>query len=491
MLEKEVRSINHSDLTSQDAPAPETPASAEQTTVLPAATASFAPVVRPAGGPVATKDRKRHSRDRLIVRRMLRIARGWGSHGGPAKPVQVSMSIPDLLGSLGLAMLSSQLPTSDIERQLGEIARAYGRPDLRMVVLPTAILVEDPAQTHTGVFPLVSAPYRLDQAGAMEKLVVRVINEHPEPAEAIREITRIEQTPARFNRPTMILGHTILTLGFGMVINPTATAIPVYLVLGAFVGLMITFTRGRTSVQLLLPVLTSFVLTLITLLVLDGLVPDDPLRLVAPALLAFLPGHMLTVAAVELASNQVIAGASRLVYGFAQLGLLAFGVYVAWVIVNAPEPVGIAPTLGPWAPWAGVVLTSIGFNLYSVAPKGALRWILFANVIVYAAQVLGSLLVGAALSGFAGAMVLEPVARAVQRFGSAPPSVVLRTSGYFLLVPGALGFIGVSEAASQTGSLGLIVQVFISLLAIALGTLVGASLSREVRAAVHTWRYAA
>ena len=146
MLEKEVRSINHSDLTSQDAPAPETPASAEQTTVLPAATASFAPVVRPAGGQVATKDRKRHSRDRLIVRRMLRIARGWGSHGGPAKPVQVSMSIPDLLGSLGLAMLSSQLPTSDIERQLGEIARAYGRPDLRMVVLPTAILVEDPAQ---------------------------------------------------------------------------------------------------------------------------------------------------------------------------------------------------------------------------------------------------------------------------------------------------------------------------------------------------------
>ena len=118
MLEKEVRSINHSDLTSQDAPAPETPASAEQTTVLPAATASFAPVVRPAGGQVATKDRKRHSRDRLIVRRMLRIARGWGSHGGPAKPVQVSMSIPDLLGSLGLAMLSSQLPTSDIERQL-------------------------------------------------------------------------------------------------------------------------------------------------------------------------------------------------------------------------------------------------------------------------------------------------------------------------------------------------------------------------------------
>ena len=74
--------------------------------------------------------------------------------------------------------------------------------------------------------------------------------------------------------------------------------------------------------------------------------------------------------------------------------------------------------------------------------------------------------------------------------GAAPPSVVLRTSGYFLLVPGALGFIGVSEAASQTGSLGLIVQVFISLLAIALGTLVGASLSREVRAAVHTWRYA-
>ncbi len=56
---------------------------------------------------------------------MLRIARGWGSHGGPAKPVQVSMSIPDLLGSLGLAMLSSQLPTSDIERQLGAASYSF------------------------------------------------------------------------------------------------------------------------------------------------------------------------------------------------------------------------------------------------------------------------------------------------------------------------------------------------------------------------------
>ena len=480
-------SNDHKHLTSGDMTTPKSQnASEEKTALLPAVQEPIVPAVRPISDPRTVKKHK-HGRNTALSKRLLRIARGWGNQGVPAKPVQVTMTIPDLLGSLGLAMLQSQLPTSDIERQLGDIARAYGRPDLRMVVLPTSILVEDPAQARTGVFPLLSGSYRLDQAGAMERLVARVVGEHPEPEEAIREIARISQTPPRFSGHTMIVGHMILTLGFGMVINPTATALPAYLVLGALVGLVITLMRGRASVQLLLPVATSFLLTLLTLVTLSDVLPDDPLLLVAPALLAFLPGHMLTVAAVELTSNQVIAGASRLVYGFAQLGLLAFGVYAAWHVVDAPPVSGWAPLLGPWAPWVGVVLTSVGFNLYMVAPKGALRWILFGNLVVYAAQFTGSVLVGPALSGFAGAMVLEPLARAIQRFRSAPPTVVLRTSGYFLLVPGALGFISVSEAASTVGSLSMIVQVFLSLMAIALGTLVGASVSREIRAAVRTW----
>lgn len=468
----------------------------ESTTLLPSVTETSLPAFQPTENlrtpPTPKRSGKRVIRtrpntDHLVMRRLLRIARTWGKHEAPTAPAHVGMSIPELIGRLGLAMLASQLPTSEIERQLSEIARVYERPDLRMVVLPTSILVDDPLKEHTSAFPFASGSYRLDQAGATEQLVTRVVRDHPEPEQAIRELSRIEQQPPRFSRRVMVLGHAILTLGFGMVINPTATALPGYLIMGALVGLAVTFTRGRASVQVMLPVLTSFLLTLLTLLTFARLVPDDPLRLVAPALLAFLPGHMLTVAAVELASSQVVAGASRLVYGFAQLGLLAFGVYAAWQLVDMPATRGAPAMLGLWAPWVGVALTSIGFTLYMVAPKGALRWILFVLLVVYAAQFAGSFIVGPALSGFAGSLVLEPLGRAVQRFLGAPATVVLRTAGYFLLVPGALGFIGMSGFAAETGSLALLVQVFVSLLAIGLGTLVGASLNHDVHAAVRTW----
>ncbi|GAA3641426.1 threonine/serine exporter family protein [Microbacterium awajiense] len=401
-------------------------------------------------------------------------------------------SVPDLLGDLGATLLAASQATSDVQRTLERIAAAYGRTDIRIFVLPTLVLVEDlsTTPTQTSIFPAPSAALRLDQAGAVDHTVRRALAERPDPASVAAEVEAARTSPSRFGAALGIFGYTLLTVGFGLVLNPTASALPVYVILGVVVGTIVRFGSRFPTLSLILPVATAFAVTLMVAVLARPIVHDDVLRLVAPSLLSFLPGLTLTIAAVELTAGQVIAGASRMVYGIARLGLLAFGVYAGLLVAGEPpSPSSNADPLGVWAPWVGIALVSLGYYLYSTAPKHSLVWILYALVVAYSAQLLGHLLVGAELSGLIGALIVVPAVRLVALLRIAPPPAVMLTCAYWLLVPGAMGFIGISEAASGTaGASSTILSTFGSLLAIAIGMMLGAGLSRDAVAMARGWR---
>ncbi|MBN9188341.1 MAG: threonine/serine exporter family protein [Microbacterium sp.] len=430
--------------------------------------------------------------DRGLVRRLREALRG---RTAPAvRPTtRPQIGLPEMLGAVGAALLGSSRATSAVERILHELSSAYGRDDVQSFVLPTLVLVEDPSagSQRTELFPATHGDLRLDQAGAVERLIERARMQRMPPADVVRELERIRATPPRFNAVTMILGHALLTVGFGLVLDPVALALPFYAVLGAIVGTVVVLTARFAQLSLVLPVLIPFGITLGTGLFVAPLIGDDPIRLVAPALVSLLPGLTLTLAAVELTSNQVVAGASRMVYGVARLGLLVFGVFAAISILGVHPAENPLPPLGAWAPWVGVVLTAIGYTLFSVAPRGAFPWIVVSLVVAYGAQVLGALAIGAQLSGFVGAVVVIVVVGLLRRIPAAPPSAVMPMCAYWLLVPGALGFIGLSRVAEGTdgaGAADLVVGTLVSLVSIALGMVVGAGMTREVDVVARGWR---
>jgi len=411
----------------------------------------------------------------------------------PSDPPPVeSIGVPDMLGAIGPALLASTQATNDVEATLQELADSYGRSDLRVFVLPTLVMVEDTstAPSQTAIFPADQNALRLDQAGAIEHVVRRAFRERLTPEVVVSEVARIGAAPPRFGAVLTVIGHTLLTVGFGMVLNPTLTALPVYVVLGVIVGVIVLVGSRVETLSLILPVFTAFTVTLLIAFLIRPLVHDDVLRLVAPALVSFLPGLTLTIAAVELTSGQVMAGASRLVYGIARLGLLAFGVYAGLSVAGEPTASTATPTqLGAWAPWVGIVLVSLGYYLFSAAPRRSLPWILYALVVAYTAQLLGNLLLGPELSGLIGAVIVVPAVYLAARLKAAPPAAIMLTCAYWLLVPGAMGFIGISEAASGTaGGISTILQTFGSLIAIAIGMVIGAGLSRDVTAMARAWR---
>jgi len=418
---------------------------------------------------------------RPVIARLRRLLGSPTAAPAPAVPEATDADKVEMLGRLGVALLQSSRASSVVERTLQEIAREYGWP-IRSFVLPTLILVEEAVAGAPGtkIFPAVGDGLRLDQAGEIERLIERASADRTPPAQVVAELDRIRASRPRFGPATRILGHVILTVGFGLLLNPVPAAVGVYAVLGAVVGVVVVFGSLLSQLRLVLPVLVPFGLTILSTTVLAPWIGQDPIQLVAPALVSFLPGLALTLAAVELASSQMVAGASRMVYASAQLGLLVFGVFAAITIVGVHPSAVHPPQLGWWAPWAGVVLTALGYTLFSVAPRGAFLWILAALAIAYGAQLVGAILTGAQLSGFFGAVVVIPLVRLMRRLPGAPPAAVMLMCAYWLLVPGALGFIGVSQALEGDGSaLTILGQTLVSIAAIALGMVVGVSLGRE------------
>ena len=148
-----------------------------------------------------------------------------------------------------------------------------------------------------------------------------------------------------------------------------------------------------------------------------------------------------------------------------------------------------ARQVGSWAPWVGVALVGIGYLLFTSAPPGSLIFLWIALFASYAAQTLGAALLDPALSGFVGGLLIVPLTHALARFRRSPPAAVMLLPAFWLLLPGALGFRGVSSLATGiVGGATDLVVTGISIFAVALGVLVGTSVTRDARAVHRSWR---
>jgi uncharacterized membrane protein YjjB (DUF3815 family) len=192
------------------------------------------------------------------------------------------------------------------------------------------------------------------------------------------------------------------------------------------------------------------------------------------------------MAVVEVSAAALVTGSSRLVAGILQLLLLAFGIIGAAQLVGLPPPVAAAGepphALSAWAPWFGALVMGLGTYLVQSGPRRTLGWLCLVLYAGWIGQYLGNLVLGGYLSGFCGAVVLTVVAYLVERAPSGPPALVSFLPGFWLLVPGALSLIGMTEYLSRDEVRGAedLLGATASMVAVALGVLCGHPLSRAL-----------
>jgi len=383
---------------------------------------------------------------------------------------------------LGSSLLATGEAVSDLERRLLEAASAYGYPDTRVMVLPTAVaLAGGPREPMTLATPKLQGsagpPLRLDQVTEVLNLARSAANGELRATDGIEALGQVRKMPRRENSIVRALAYVVVTLGVGLIIRPSAELLPSYLVLGLLVAILREGASRVPGLTSILPVLAAGVVSAIAFGV-AGRYGPEPLAALIPPLVLFLPGALLTTATVDLASNEVVTGASRFLAGLLQLALLALGIVAGAALVGvAATKVPSRPLhlLGAWAPLVGVLVFGLGTALQHSAPRRSLPWLMLVLYAAWAGQLIGAALFGALLSGFVGGLVVAPLATFIERFRSAPPALVSFLPAFWLLVPGALGLIGITQLVGDDALTGATTfgDALISIIAIALGIIVG------------------
>lgn len=405
------------------------------------------------------------------------------STGIPAESADPELTVRFLV-RLGEAMVDSSSPIAQVNGTLERVAAVNGLPGTAVVTFPTALMVSVPdGQTvRTAVATAGSRALRLDQVADVLDLAQSAVRGDLRPAAGLAQLSAILESPPPSTGRRRALGYVVVAAGLSLVLGGGWLDVLISAVLGGLVSVVTRLTRRMPVVyQGLLTGACAFLVAVpVFLLVRTGWSVGLLAPLVGP-LVTFLPGALLTTGVIDLATRQMIAGSARLAAGVMQLVLLALGITAAAGLVGVPSTeVGSSGghPLGWAAPWIGVLVYAVGVVLNNDARTAALPWITLVLVVAYAGQVVGGLLLGASVSSFVGALAMTPVAMVAATRRTGPPFLVTFLPGFWVLVPGALGLVGVTSALDGVSDQAIttIVTTGVSMVAICLGVLAGLAL---------------
>ncbi len=404
---------------------------------------------------------------------------GAEDNGRASRPVD-DAALQQFLLFLASAMTAAGEAVNEIEGHLYRVAKAYGATEARFAVLPTfAVVALDPNRPAT-LEPTAQlrGGLRLDQTSAVYDVLRHAQRGDVEPSVGTEQLLAAVEMDPRFGAVPTVVGHVVLTVGLCLTIQPRSWAdIALAAAFGVLVGCLRLVDRSA-RLRMVMPALASFIVAGVTFALADHGWVDADVRVMIAPLVTFLPGAALTMSIVELSAAELVTGVSRLASGILQLTLLAFGIVAAADTVGLPAS-GLADVpangLGWWAPWVGVLVFGAGVFVYNSAPSGSLPWLLIVLLVAFVGQRVGNDLLGGYLGGFVGAFLMTPTAKAIENTDTGPPTLVTFLPAFWLLVPGALAVIGVTEFVSsdhQVGS-GDFLGTAAAILSIALGVLCG------------------
>lgn len=130
----------------------------------------------------------------------------------------------------------------------------------------------------------------------------------------------------------------------------------------------------------------------------------------------------------------------------------------------------------------GLILIGLSICLMEGVPLRMQGWVLLVLTMAFGAQIAGQELGSIGVGGFLGAIAASLGSSLVELRRPQLARLVLFLPAFWLLVPGSLGLVGVTELAAGRESAGQVaLGVLGVVIAISLGLLVGSSLGRSLR----------
>lgn len=374
---------------------------------------------------------------------------------------------------LGRAMQTYGAPAHRLEETMFELTRRIGIRG-NFFSMPTGIIAsfEKENQHHTEIVRIESTQVDLGRLSSLDDLADRVTSGRLTLEQGALEIDRILATPERYSVLMTLAAFSLSSAAASRFFGAGIVEILLAFTTGLAVGLLALAAPRVPAIARLFDPLAGFTVSFFAVLG-AALIGGASVPIVTVAgLIVLVPGLTLTVAITELAQRSLVSGTARLHGAFLVFLMLGFGVatggQLATLMVGAlPDT---APTvLAPWTLWLAVAVSCLSLTVLLKAPARDLGWISIVNVLTFAAVHFSSGRLGPELGVFVGALVAGVAsnlyARRLDR-----PAAVTRLPAMMLLVPGGLGFIGLSSLLEQDVLTGIRTAFSVAIIAVALVT---------------------
>lgn len=243
--------------------------------------------------------------------------------------------------------------------------------------------------------------------------------------------------------------------------------------IGWCIGVLYTMGAARPRLAESVDAIAAMVATLLAAFVATFIAPLAMKIVIVASVIVLMPGLMLTNAVQELTSQHLVSGTARFAGAFAVLLKLTFGsvaaAQVAGLLGLVPQEREVVEALPAYVEWVALLLAGYAFAVLFKADRRDYPLVMLSVATGYAITRLGGHYFGSGAGVFLASMVITALSNVYARARNRPGALI-RVPGIILLVPGSVGFRGLSFVLERDVALGLdtgflLVSLLVSLVA--------------------------
>lgn len=169
--------------------------------------------------------------------------------------------------------------------------------------------------------------------------------------------------------------------------------------------------------------------------------------IIISSLIIFMPGIFITIAIAEIATNNLVSGTARMMGGVMILLKLTFGVFIGGRIATWFHFPPLDITLGgipSWVIYIALPVTAFLGIINFRANRADWKYVTMAGIYGYLCSKLGAYYLGPELGMFFGGTCVGAMSNIFARLKDKPSSII-QWPGIVLLVPGSVGYRGMTS----------------------------------------------
>jgi uncharacterized membrane protein YjjP (DUF1212 family) len=372
---------------------------------------------------------------------------------------------------LGKALHAYGTPSHRLEEALSKIAQKLGLAG-QFFSTPTGIFASYGEPQRTRLMRVDPGEVHLEKLSRLDGVLARVVTEGLGPHEASILVDEIVDAPPRW-------GTLVSTLSFALVSGSAARflgggwrEIVVATLGGLLIGLWALVAGRFANAGRLFEPVGAILVALVAILATAVTSPLSSYIVMVAGLIVLIPGLTVTLAMNELAERNLVSGSARLagaVLVFLTIGFgVALGTRLGTWLVGARQRLEPAP-LPAWTEILALLVVAMAFTVLFKAYPRDVGWILGAGAVALGGARLGAQLLGPQLGALLAAFLVGIGSNLVARLADRPVAIT-QLPGLMLLVPGSIGFRGLSALLEEDILAGVQAGFTMGFVAIALVT---------------------